>query len=731
MGFGGVEDPGHEYTPEEQATFARLIVETHMTTTTVGTLLKAKTWPGLLFSTLTELKRATRQKKLEAHTYMAHAFKEDGGGSDSDDDQASALLITDDKEEDKQCELAWDWPRRRDKVQKQMAEKMAVPNLLANDLVDEWSRAAKIENESQNRRMAAYMANNRPQPSSIKPRNLLRSLADLALADATCESSNDATTIDALVGAAWALDRSKEETKGAAVHAAFHASAFAFDHRAMPQSPPYTDDDVFDLARHLLSVRKGFRVNHNLDDPRDVACEGALGILRELLGSDSSAARCAACAALADCARYADGARSLGPALAVFVAPLIPSPAPAARRMKRSPVSAGDLGPLLACAAVGELASRDHAMTRPALIKAGAVENLVRAILDALNDAKDLGGDASCASRLIPRYALKALCFLTEDPKARKRAMDAGAVEGCKRLVARDVDAKSATVRIGKRDALRFLASCMTFTEGHALDVCMAPGVMSLCRAREVVTRNAAFRSLLFIAQHTEEPSYLVNGDTGLLEAMEDGLEQYTLRGTVLRLVLVLAKYPAAQAELKRHGLADVITDVAEDPSNSVMNRGLAVRIMFTMGEEAFFNEGTALACAGKDKDFRKEIKEYEKLIRDRKAQVAYEVRPEEEHMFEKHQLKAYKRLFNAYSQGHGQERFVDTKTIRDLLRRCCAEFKDWKARRAMTKKNVARCVTIYDADGSGAIEWDEFLNIMHDMTQGAFLDRVSGWGLF
>ena len=63
----------------------------------------------------------------------------------------------------------------------------------------------------------------------------------------------------------------------------------------------------------------------------------------------------------------------------------------------------------------------------------------------------------------------------------------------------------------------------------------------------------------------------------------------------------------------------------------------------------------------------------------------------------------------------------MDTKTIRDLLRKCCAEFKDWKARRAMTKKNVARVVAIYDADGSGEIEWDEFLNIMHDMTQGAF----------
>ena len=65
------------------------------------------------------------------------------------------------------------------------------------------------------------------------------------------------------------------------------------------------------------------------------------------------------------------------------------------------------------------------------------------------------------------------------------------------------------------------------------------------------------------------------------------------------------------------------------------------------MGEEAFFNDGLAFACAGKDKDFRFEVKEFEKLIRERKMQVAYQCRPEEEHMFEKHQLKAYKRLFN------------------------------------------------------------------------------------
>ena len=41
------------------------------------------------------------------------------------------------------------------------------------------------------------------------------------------------------------------------------------------------------------------------------------------------------------------------------------------------------------------------------------------------------------------------------------------------------------------------------------------------------------------------------------------------------------------------------------------MNKGIAVRIMFTMGEEAFFNDGLRVR-AGKDKDFRFEVKEFE-----------------------------------------------------------------------------------------------------------------------
>lgn len=49
----------------------------------------------------------------------------------------------------------------------------------------------------------------------------------------------------------------------------------------------------------------------------------------------------------------------------------------------------------------------------------------------------------------------------------------------------------------------------------------------------------------------------------------------------------------------------------------------------------------------------------------------------------------------------------------------------------AVSSEDVKAIMTEYDADGSGEIEWDEFLNIMHDMTQGSFLDRVTGWGFF
>ena len=141
--------------------------------------------PTIQYINGTQVKRATKQK-LDPNSYMAHAFHEDGGDSDSEDEKASALLITDAKREENNAKLAWDWPRRRDKVLKTMEEKMAVPNLLAIDLVNEWTRAAKLENDSMNRRMAAYMARERPSPKSLTTeRDLLRSLADLALADAT------------------------------------------------------------------------------------------------------------------------------------------------------------------------------------------------------------------------------------------------------------------------------------------------------------------------------------------------------------------------------------------------------------------------------------------------------------------------------------------------------------------------------------------------------------------
>ena len=51
--------------------------------------------------------------------------------------------------------------------------------------------------------------------------------------------------------------------------------------------------------------------------------------------------------------------------------------------------------------------------------------------------------------------------------------------------------------------------------------------------------------------------------------------------------------------------------------------------------------------------------------------------------------------------------------------------------KRAFDKNVLTQTFRTFDADGSGEIEWDEFLNIMHDMTQGSFLDRVTGWGFF
>ena len=143
------------------------------------------------------------------------------------------------------------------------------------------------------------------------------------------------------------------------------------------------------------------------------------------------------------------------------------------------------------------------------------------------------------------------------------------------------------------------------------------------------------------------------------------------------------------------------------------------------MGEFDFFDTGDALRCSHGDPEMRRDVRSLENLIEERLMQLAFDKRPEIEKSFSKIELKTYKRLFNDFSEA-GPPRGVEVKRVRELLKKCCTVFRDYKTRRHMTKKNCNRVVSIYDTDFSGKIEWAEFLAIMTDLKQGTLMDRVT-----
>ena len=134
---------------------------------------------------------------------------------------------------------------------------------------------------------------------------------------------------------------------------------------------------------------------------------------------------------------------------------------------------------------------------------------------------------------------------------------------------------------------------------------------------------------------------------------------------------------------------------------------------------------GDAVACSHGDPEMRRDVRALEALIEERQMQLAYADRPDIEQRFSKIELKTYKRLFNEFSV-RGPPRGVEIKRIRELMKKCCTVFRDYKTRRHMTKKNCNRVVSIYDADFSGKIEWGEFLHAMVDLKQGTLMDRLS-----
>ena len=172
-------------------------------------------------------------------------------------------------------------------------------------------------------------------------------------------------------------------------------------------------------------------------------------------------------------------------------------------------------------------------------------------------------------------------------------------------------------------------------------------------------------------------------------------------------------------------GFCQRLEAIAQDKSNAAINRSLALRVLFTMGEFDFFDSGDALLCSYGDPEMRRDVRSLENLIEERQMQLAFEKRPEIETKFTKIELKTFKRLFNDHSEA-GPPRGVAIRRIRELLKKCCTAVRDYKTRRHMTKKNCNRVVSIYDEDKNGKIEWAEFLAVMTDLKQGTLMDRVT-----
>ncbi|KAJ1445818.1 hypothetical protein M885DRAFT_285061 [Pelagophyceae sp. CCMP2097] len=107
--------------------------------------------------------------------------------------------------------------------------------------------------------------------------------------------------------------------------------------------------------------------------------------------------------------------------------------------------------------------------------------------------------------------------------------------------------------------------------------------------------------------------------------------------------------------------------------------------------------------------------------------QLASEARPEIERTFGKRQLVQFRFIFTDVSRGSGALRAAQMLAV---LKKCCAAAGDTETGKRLNKRNVRKVVELYDSDGSGAIEWEEFLNIMTDLNGGRLARKAEGIAL-
>lgn len=793
-------DYGRAYTDEEKAEFATLIMYQELTNIDYGHFKTLRAWPGIVGSVLLELQRAARRENPADSMCMHQVFHMgDGGKKGAVSRQARARKgIHDDATEARLCELAWDWPSRRTSSEVRIKTATAVPALMSKNTTSEFRLSNTMDRNMGIRQLRVRNEARPPLPNAPgadfpPPEAVFERLVSLAFVEYKfcADPVRGLTTV--LSRAALSLDTSSADARAGAAYAAAYVSdlQWAARHRGL-KTPPWSAADAAACAKHLAllkfgqakkakaarrrpqsapSVRaekkrmasgqrrmslfgSGARVAQDDSDmikaneraataeadwdPASMARRGPAGVIGALLERGDVAAKAAACAAVADASRYCNGACDYGIPNSALLVECLRSNAAAARRNHVAKPTC-ELVPILAAAAVASMCLQAPDSVRGPLVNAGAVEALTEMLRAAMSGAKSTAGcgNATPSAVLIPRHAIAALCALCDDADVRRRARSSGALTAVARVLSIEIDNRNPICRIAHVECLRFVSYYMLFDKASdVLGEAVVPGILRLTRAPEGSIRRASVRTLLYVVMSIKRnPAFLLR--TTFLHSMKHLMTHFSLRGELLRIMLVVAKHRDAAAILIADGFVDILYDVVEDYANPAANRSIGCRILFTMGQFEIFESGIAQKSAKKDKGMRLEIAALEKLIEERAMQLAYKDRPLVEQKYTKIELKNYKNMFNEASEP-GPPRAVVIFRLRQLLRDCCTIMRDTKTKRWMTQRNVNRIVSIFDADGSGMIEWAEFLEIFWSLREKSitglvrsfFADNIFGFDM-
>ena len=483
------DDFGRAYTDEEKVSFATLIMYQELTNVEYGHFKNLRAWPGIVGSVLLELQRAARRQNPPNDMVMHKVFHI---GEDVTAHMTKKQLknIHDDATEARLCELAWEWPFRRETSEVRLKAAMEVPPLLNVNLVDEFRLGNKMERNMAARQLRVR-TEARPPPKNGEGLDyplgpaVMEYLVPLAFVEYKFCADPDRVLLAVMLRAAVAMDRSSADAQAAAAYAARYVSDWQFAARnGAAKAPAWTPDDAATMRKHLEFLKSGAapggaRAKARRDalrrkqrakpkkiasgqrrvlmgkqyatilpndageareeavdvdwDPAAVARRGAAAALGVLLEHGDVVAQVCACAALADACRFLNGACDLGAPNAKHLVALVRSNATEGRR-HRVVRPTCELVPILACVAVAAVVLQAPDDTRGALVDAGAVEALVDALRANVDGGKTQGGNVTPSAMLLPRHAVSALCYLCDDAATRARARAAGAADVVSRL---------------------------------------------------------------------------------------------------------------------------------------------------------------------------------------------------------------------------------------------------------------------------------------------------------